>query len=189
MATHRRLPGPSRRSASFAHIYIPSVLSLLYGGSTVYTVEIHPRAAFLNGQGLSPLSSRFTVYLISLHIEPYTLLEYIPPGPHTSYSSYGLTAYCRVARTAAAAPASAPARSHCRRHRSHRAGRRAASPSRPALLAWRRPARSRRAPWQSWRWPRPPRSRVRTPRFTQEGNRRPWGYGEGAPIGPRNSAP
>ena len=34
VATHRRLPGPSPRSALFAHIYIPTALLLLYGGST-----------------------------------------------------------------------------------------------------------------------------------------------------------
>ena len=33
VATHRRLPGPSARFASFAHIYIPEFLLLLYGGS------------------------------------------------------------------------------------------------------------------------------------------------------------
>jgi len=33
VATHRRLPAPSARSASLAHIYILSVLLLLYGGS------------------------------------------------------------------------------------------------------------------------------------------------------------
>ena len=33
VATHRRLPGPSRRPASFAHIYIPESLLPLYGGS------------------------------------------------------------------------------------------------------------------------------------------------------------
>ena len=33
VATHRRLPGPSPRPASFAHIYIPVFLLPLYGGS------------------------------------------------------------------------------------------------------------------------------------------------------------
>ena len=33
VATHRRLPRPSPRSASLAHIYIPSVILPLYGGS------------------------------------------------------------------------------------------------------------------------------------------------------------
>ena len=36
VATHRRLPRPSPRSPSLAHIYIPSVILLLYGGSILY---------------------------------------------------------------------------------------------------------------------------------------------------------
>ena len=36
VATHRRLPGPSARSASFAHICIPEFILLLYGGSILF---------------------------------------------------------------------------------------------------------------------------------------------------------
>ena len=156
---------------------------------SVWSVNVESeRSARAQGQ------YRLTVYLhahahVYVHVYVHVYANVIPPHRTVQlHSTTPPTAYCRVARTAAAAPVSAPARSHCRQHRSRRAGRRAASPSRPALLAWRRPARSRRAPLRSWRWPRPPRSRVRTPGFTQEGNWRPWGNGECAPIGPRNSA-
>ena len=57
VATHRRLPGPSRRSASFAHIYIPSGLLLLYGGSMHVLIVCmhltHTASTFVTNSGTS----------------------------------------------------------------------------------------------------------------------------------------
>ena len=68
VATHRRLPGPSRSSASFAHIYIPLFLLPLYGGS----IALRPsrRGPSLRGACALDCESRRRPIALSRSIEP-----------------------------------------------------------------------------------------------------------------------